>query len=94
MKKQNKNWESRVRQILANVREEDKARKVINLIRQLLAKKEKEAMEEIETIIRQYSAALPIEIERFGGEYCQGMHAGIDLCIDAIIKLKRLRKKE
>jgi len=94
MKKQNKDWESRIRQILANVREEDKARKVINLIRQLLAKKEKEAMEEIETIIRQYSATLPIDIERHGGEYCQGMHAGIDLCIDAIIKLKRPRRKK
>ena len=45
MKKQNKYWENRIRQILANVREEDKARKVINLIRQLLSQKEKEVKE-------------------------------------------------
>jgi len=102
MKKQNKDWKEEFEERFL-IRKGNglwvnpdtfKIENVYNFIRQLLAQKEKEVIEEIEAIIRQYSATLPIEIERHGGEYCQGMHAGIDLCIDAILKLKRLRRKE
>ena len=49
--------------------------------------------EEIENKIKKHSASLPIDIERHGGQYCQGMHAGLDLAIDTVIQ-QRLKVKE
>ena len=46
-----------------------------------------ELLEEIETTIKKDSANLPLVIER-SGEYCQGMHAGLDLAIDKILSIK------
>jgi len=34
--------------------------------------------------IKKWSANLPIDIEQKGGLYAQGMHAGLDLAIDAL----------
>ena len=47
----------------------------------------KKTKEEIIKKIKEKSKKLPIEIEKTNSDYRQGMHAGLDLAIDDIIKL-------
>lgn len=38
---------------------------------------------------KEISKKLPIDIERHGGLYCQGMHAGIDACINLLLNYSK-----
>lgn len=85
-------WEKKFRETFEVEYRQDKVEvdvyEIITFIRKTLASQRAMVVEEIENTLKEKSAKLPIDIERQGGLYAQGMHAGIDLginvCIDAL----------
>jgi len=66
-----------------SVNAECQTKTIKDFIQNLLQQQKEEIIEKI----KEKSKKLPIEIEKTNSDYRQGMHAGLDLAIDDIIKL-------
>ena len=103
-KKEIENWEKEINEILITLTDKtgfnhsNESIDAFNLAETGLVELLKSEKEKLLERIKEKSKKLPIEIERTNSDYRQGMHTGIDLCIDIIIadleKLKEEIKKE